>query len=80
MKRDVPAKLDIAMLEGLEPGALARCGLPVIRSEKARAFLAATLVSWVVEQGMGCLFIEKGKSAVDPLRGALQRHRYEERR
>ena len=46
--------------EDLEPGALAGCGLRVIRSDKARAFLAASLVSWVAEQGMGCLFIERG--------------------
>jgi hypothetical protein len=37
--------LDIAMRD-LEPGALAGCDLPVIRSDKAREFLVASLVSW----------------------------------
>ena len=33
----------------------------MIRSDNGREFVAASLVSWLAEQGVACAFIEKGR-------------------
>ena len=35
--------------------------LRMIRSDNGREFVAASLVSWLAEQGVACAFIEKGR-------------------
>jgi hypothetical protein len=70
LKRNVPAKPGHRDVEELEPGALAECGLPVIRSDKAREFLVASLVSWVTEQGMAYSSPTRGSPQEKPTRSA----------
>ena len=46
----------------------------VLRSDDGRDFIATSLRAWRRKQGVEPAYIEKGKPAAKPLRGALQGH------